>query len=150
MVEKKKADNVLLIEKAIFHSIVDEGLSLIDIDIRYSGNDTFVTIYVYAEKLDLVNLGKLNKKLYPLLEELSFLKDRLNLEVSSPGIFRKIKYASEFLTFKDRNIRISLEKGLTLEGKIENYENNTLSIVDKDGNIIDIKNEDIKNCHLNG
>jgi len=150
MVEKKKTNDVLSIEKIITAPIEEEKFSLVDVDIRYTASDVFVTVYIYGEDLDIHNLEKINKKLYPLLEELSFLKDKLNLEVSSPGIFRKIKYFNEFFIFKNKDVRISLEKGITIEGKMKNYENNILEIIDKNSSTINIKVEEIKKCYLNG
>jgi ribosome maturation factor RimP len=57
--------------------------------------------------MGIESIAKLNDIVSPILENLDFLGENFLLEISSPGIFRKIKFIKEFNLFKGKKMHIS-------------------------------------------
>ncbi len=149
MKEKVKSDIVLLIENAIKNILEINNFLLVDIDYK-GGNKKVITIYVYnSKKPDIDELGNISKLLFPIINNISYFKDNFLLEVSSPGLFREIKYKKELDIFKNRNLKI-------LTNLDEVYTGISLGIINdvfilKNGNSeFKFKIEEIKKAELNG
>jgi|GEM_PF-4255445 len=148
MKDKNKSDIVISIEKKVL-KMLDENTELIDIDIS-GGKEKKVTLYLYNKnETNLDKLEKISKLIYPELEKDKYFSNGFTLEISSPGIFRKIKYIEEFNIFKGREIKIILNNGTILQGICEGIVNNTLS-VKIENKIMKININDIKKSQLNG
>jgi len=132
MKEKIKSNEFLVIENAI-KSILD----------------ALIVLYVFNEKKDIDSMAKLNDKIYETLEKINFLKDGFSLEISSPGINRKIKFISEFEIFKELELKIMLNNDDMIVGKSEGIKDSKLVITnDNETLLLDIDN--IKKAALNG
>jgi ribosome maturation factor RimP len=120
------------------------------VDVEYKNKA--VTIYIYKKngKIDLEELATLNRNIHPILENISRLKDGFSLEISSPGIYRKIKSRNEFNIFIDRNVKILTDEDKIVNGKIIGLldEENLKILIDKEIFTITINN--IKKAALNG
>lgn len=147
MTDKKFKENEKIIINCISKELTDGGFSLVDLEID---NENLISVFVY-NKLDnnIEKLGKLNKNIYPILENLDILKNDFSLEVSSPGIYRNIKRFEEFNIFSGKEIKLLLNDKCIITGIINKFENNILDInvLDK---LLKINIEDIKSAGLNG
>lgn len=109
MQDKIKTKEFLIIEQGIEGLLLKEGFHLVDIEIR-KGKEKSVSLFVFnqdSEKMGIESIAKLNDVVSPVLENLDFLGEKFLLEVSSPGIFRKIKFIKEFDLFKGKKMHIS-------------------------------------------
>ena len=109
MQDKIKTKEFLIIEQGIEGLLLKEGFHLVDIEIR-KGKEKSVSLFVFnqdSEKMGIESIAKLNDVVSPVLENLDFLGENFLLEVSSPGIFRKIKFVKEFDLFKGKKMHIS-------------------------------------------
>ena len=109
MQDKIKTKEFLIIEQGIEELLLKEGFHLVDIEIR-KGKEKSVSLFVFnqdSEKMGIESIAKLNDVVSPVLENLDFLGENFLLEVSSPGIFRKIKFVKEFDLFKGKKMHIS-------------------------------------------
>ena len=109
MQDKIKTKEFLIIEQGIEGLLLKEGFHLVDIEIR-KGKEKSVSLFVFnqdSEKMGIESIAKLNDVVSPVLENLDFLGEKFLLEVSSPGIFRKIKFVKEFDLFKGKKMHIS-------------------------------------------
>ncbi len=148
MKEKIKSNEFLVIENAIKSILIENNFVLIDMDITL-GKDALIVLYVFNEKKDIDSMAKLNEKIYETLEQISFLKDGFSLEISSPGISRKIKFLSEFEIFKEIELKIMLNNDDVIIGKSEGIKDNKLVLTNENGTLLlDINN--IKKAALNG
>lgn len=149
MVNKKKSAEYLSIESKIQPILESKNFILIDIELRKE-EDLVVTVFVHnTTDTGVDSISKLNEPIYTALEELSFLKNGFMLEVSSPGIFRKIKNTEEFNIFNGRSIKVMDNSGDVFTGVISSFINNKLCIkTEKDDIFLDI--ESIKKAALNG
>ncbi|HBD94865.1 MAG: hypothetical protein A2015_09205 [Spirochaetes bacterium GWF1_31_7] len=148
MKEKIKSNEFLVIENAIKSILIENNFVLIDMDITL-GKDALIVLYVFNEKKDIDSMAKLNDKIYETLEKINFLKDGFSLEISSPGINRKIKFISEFEIFKELELKIMLNNDDMIVGKSEGIKDSKLVITnDNETLLLDIDN--IKKAALNG
>ena len=150
MKEKIKSDLIIEIEKKIDSILKKENYILIDIEIT-GGKNKNLTIYVYNKnKIDVEKLGKINNILYPVIENISFFKDGFTLEISSPGLYRKMKYVLELNIFIGREIKITTINGEIINGISNGLKNNVFSIINKNEEIVKINLQDIKTAKLDG
>ncbi len=148
MKDKNKNRIVLEIEKKIFGILEENEYMLVDIDI-IGGKRTNITIYLYnKDKLDHEHLSSISAKILPIIEGISYFQNFL-LEVSSPGLYRKIKSKHEFEIFTGKNIKLVNEKGIVTTGILTDFKNDIIYIKNND-NIINLNINDIKSASLNG
>ena len=116
MKEKVKSSIVINIENKIKDILDKAKIDLVDIDITF-GKNKHITIFVYNKnKTDLDELSNLSKKINPVLEKMPFFNNSFILEISSPGIYRKLKFIKEFNLFKDKEIKIVTKEGIVFMG----------------------------------
>lgn len=149
MKEKVKSNIVLEIEKKIIGILEVEKIELVDIDVVL-GKNKQITIYVYGtNKIDLDDLENINKKLNPVIESIPIFNDGFFLEISSPGLYRKLKYRSELNLFIGRKIKIITIEGNTYTG-ISNGINGKDLILIKENKEMKFNIDDIIKAYLNG
>lgn len=149
MKEKIKSGEFIRIEQSIEEFISMNNFKLVDIDVLKDGKETHVVLFVFNEQSDIDSISKLNEKIYEILENVDFLKGGFSLEISSPGISRKIKFIEEFDIFKGKNVRVLMEDGNVLTGISCGISNDNVVVKINDEEILLDKNL-IKKAALNG
>lgn len=141
------------LEKEIEVHLEELQLELSDIEYVPEGGYNYLRIYV--EKKDgntsLDDCIALSTKIDSVAD--SLIKDKFFLEVSTPGLERKLKKEKDFIRFTGENIKvyskIQIENKKTFEGKLEKYENGTIFLNDISLNkIIEIPIDKIKKSNL--
>ena len=120
-----------------------QGLDLIDLIYRYEGKDLILRILVDKPQggITLEECAQLNKQIGNILDEKDILQTRYVLEVSSPGLDRRLKTKSDFNRCINRRVRFFLNEAIggkmECEGIINKVEDDAVCI-DSDGKIIEI------------
>ena len=135
MQDKIKTKEFLIIEQGISELLLKEGFHLVDIAIQ-KGKEKIVSLFVFnhdSEKMGIEAIAKLNDVVSPVLENLDFLGENFLLEISSPGIFRKIKFIKEFDLFKGKKMHVTCSENSYI-GICNGIEDNKLflNITNKD------------------
>ncbi len=150
MKEKVKSSIVLDIENKIIDILNTEKIELID-TVVFLGKNKHITIFIFNKNgITLEKIGKISKQLNPIIESIPCFKDGFTLEVSSPGIFRKIKSYKEFNIFSGREIKIVTLEGEVLIGSSNGLEGNNLLLKMNENKKIKIDINNIKSANLNG
>ena len=80
-----------------------------------------------------------------------FIKDKFFLEVSTPGIERRLRKEKDFLRFKGKKIRLALKSKVNdkkvLTGDLVDFISNEV-VVDVEGTLINIPLEKVKKANL--
>lgn len=148
MKEKNKSQIVLEVENKIEKLIEEEKFRLVDIEI-HGNKKVVITIYVYKEgKLDHKDLQNISNKIYPIIESLPYFEDFL-LEVSSPGIYRKLKSKKEFEIFKGRNIKLVDGNGNCFYGILVDFKDDIITLKEEK-KISNFEIDKIRTAILNG
>lgn len=150
MNEKIKSDLYLEVENKIESFLKELNFDFIDIEIVL-GKNRKLSIFVYnKDKTDIDDLSLISNKLRPILETISFFQEGCLLEISSPGIYREIKFLKEFNIFKDREIKIITDESVVITGLLIGLNDDILYVRDKNGEKLEISLDKIKKAKLNG
>ena len=144
--ERKNRDNSLINE--IEPVVLGLGFSLVEFSSHRNRSNLTVNAIIYNQNgVGLDECTKVYKTILPRIELLEDTRN-INLEVSSPGISRNIKYIEEFEIFIGKSVKI-LKKDVSdwIHGRIISVDNNSVKInVDK--NAMSVSFEDINKAKL--
>jgi ribosome maturation factor rimP len=140
-------------EKEIQEHLDSLNLELSDLEYVQEGGYNYLRVYV--EKKDgttsLDDCIELSSKIDDLADKL--INKKFYLEVSTPGVERKLKKEKDFLRFTGEKIKVysksRIEEKKTFEGKLEKFENDTIFLNDINiGKIIEIPLSKLKKANL--
>ncbi len=116
-----KREIVELITPVIENTAMRYGLIPLEISLEKENNRNFLRIYIWSSNHSVSHLDceNLSRGLGDMLDEL--IPFKYFLEVSSPGLDRKLKSTKEYLIFKGHDVIIKLKNSL------EGIEEKTLS-----------------------
>ena len=142
---------LLEIEKTIASYLDEMNLELADLEYVPEGGYNYLRIYI--ERVDGVtsieDCVSFSEKIDPLIED--FIKDKFFLEVSTPGIERRLRKEKDFLRFKGKKIRLALKSKVNdkkvLTGDLVDFINNEV-VVNIEGTLINIPLEKVKQANL--
>lgn len=144
------------LEPLVDNTLMRFGLIPVETELVKENHKWFLRIFIYAmeREVNLEDCEKVSRSLADFLEEL--IPFKYYLEVSSPGIERKIKSQKEYLIFKGKDINLKLKEPVDESGekqfvaKIVDFdENEGLTVFSyKDKQNILIKKENIISAKL--
>src|SRR5512136_2488935 len=83
------------------------GLELVEVEYRQEGGRMVLRIYVdRVGGVTLDDCAKVSRELDDILDAEDFIRGKYTLEVSSPGLNRQLKKASDFERFVGRLVKI--------------------------------------------
>lgn len=150
-----RKDIIEKITPVIENAAMKNGVIPIEIDFQKESGKWFLRIYIYCNDhpVNLDDCEKLTHTIDNFLDEIIPVK--YYLEVSSPGLERKIKSIKEYTIFKGKKIKIKLKQPIRetnnkiLVGTIEDFQINIgLIIKDENENIITIEENNISTAQL--
>lgn len=124
-----------LIESKIEVHLKELSLELADIEYVREGGYNFLRIYVESLEGDttLDDCIALSTKIDSIVDDL--IEDKFYLEVSTPGLERKLKKEKDFIRFIGREINVktrsNVENTKSFEGKLLNFKDNKVYLKDK-------------------
>jgi len=122
------------LEESIELTVNGCGAELYDI-VNIKENDT--SIYrIFITHKDGINLDKcaeISRLISPLLDVHEPLGGKYNLEVSSPGIERKLKRPAHFISSIGENVSIKDYNKDIIQGKLKSADDNEIVLETKDG-----------------
>lgn len=144
------------LEPLIDNTLMRFGLIPVEIELVRENHRWFLRIFIFSHDRDvnLEDCENVSRSLSDFLEEL--IPFKYYLEVSSPGIERKIKSDKEYLIFKGKDINLKLKSPVDESGekqfvaKIVDFDDNEgLTVFAyKDKKDILIKKENIQSAKL--
>jgi len=133
------------LEESIKIAVEGCGVKLYDIVTVKEHSDTIYRIYIYSpDGIDLDICAKVSRMVSPILDINEPISGKYKLEVSSPGIERKLKTLNHFMCSIGDSVKIKEYSTQTLKGElVDVLEDGTITIKDKDGDIQTINFDDI-------
>ena len=131
-----------MLEAKMEEHLKDLGLELADIEYVPEGGYNYLRIYV--EKPDgntsLDDCVELSTRIDSIADEL--INEKFYLEVSTPGLERRLKKPGDFIRFTGKKVKIytksQIEGKKTFEGKLEKFENETIFLLDSTEKVYEI------------
>ena len=140
-------------EKKIELHLKEMKLELADVEYVRDGGYNYLRVYVEKEEgvTTLDDCIDFSRKIDGIADEL--IDEKFFLEVSTPGIERKLKREKDFVRFTGEKINVhtksNIEGTKKFIGKLEKFENNTIFISDvKLEKIVQIPLEKLKKANL--
>ena len=103
---------------------------------------------LFSERVVIVSLE--TAAIDDIADEL--INEKFYLEVSTPGLERKLKRPKDFTRFTGRKVKIytksQVEEKKTFEGKLEKFENETIFLLDDTGKVYEIPFSKLKKSNL--
>lgn len=154
-INMNRTDVIQKITPLIENTAMRYGFMPIEIDFCKESNRWFLRIFIYSpdKPVTLDDCENISRSLSDFLDELIPVK--YYLEVSSPGLDRKIKSDKEFIIFKGQPVSIKLKKPIEgledkkIKGIIDEFDPNFgLTIILKDNSKFVIQKENIHRAQL--
>lgn len=142
------------IVKTMASPIIDKlSLELVDVEFKKEGSNWFLRVYIDKEEggIDIDDCSAVSEGLSELLDKHDPITNAYFLEVSSPGAERPLKSEKDISKVIGKHVHITTVEPIIgkkiFEGKLINFENNTLSLVEGKG-IIEIPYEKVASARL--
>lgn len=105
------------LEPLIDNTLMRFGLIPVESELIKENHRWFLRIFIYSteREVNLEDCEKVSRSLSDFLEEL--IPFKYYLEVSSPGVERKLKSDKEYLIFKGKDINIKLKEPIDESGE---------------------------------
>ena len=141
-----------MLEAKMEEHLKELGLELADIEYVPEGGYNYLRIYV--EKPDgntsLDDCVELSTRIDSIADEL--INEKFYLEVSTPGLERRLKKPGDFIRFTGKKVKIytksQIEGKKIFEGKLEKFENETIFLLDSTEKVYEIPFSKLKKSHL--
>lgn len=99
------------VEELIKDEIENIGYSLYDVEYAKEGPNYYLRIFIDSEKgIDLNDCEKVSNEINEILDKADYIKEQYYLEVSSPGIERKLRKDKHLEQNISKNVEIKLFK----------------------------------------
>lgn len=105
-----------------------EGLHLVDVELKGGNSNALLRVYIDKEAgVSHADCALVSEQLSAMLDVEDPIPGRYTLEVSSPGLDRKLTKPSDFAYFVGRRARLVLKEAVgeqnVLEGRLAGFEN---------------------------
>jgi ribosome maturation factor RimP len=132
-----------MIDKDIIDIIESFGVDYYDSEIVNENDNKIFRIYITSsEGVTLEQCSDVTKAISPLLDTNPPVNGKYFLEVSSPGIERKLTKKEHFKHSIGEDVRVTLYSTEQIEGKLSDFRDDEIVVKDEDEEIV-IKLEDI-------
>ncbi len=127
--------------KEIIKNIVeDNGCELYDIEITEEGGHKYYRVYITKPSgVSLNDCAKINNLISPIFDIEEPIKDKYFLEVSSPGLERKLTKKEHFEKSIGENIKVTTTDGRKIKGVLKSFEDGIAEIGKEKISFDDIK-----------
>ncbi len=112
------------------------GYQIYDIIYEKEGKDNYLRIFLDGDNISLNDCEKVNDGITDVLDEKDLIKSQYFLEVSSPGLERRIREDRHLEMFKNDKIEVHLYKAINkqkiLTGILQDFDANNIYLeIDK-------------------
>jgi ribosome maturation factor RimP len=130
-----------------------EGLELVDVEVRGGSHNRIVRVYIDKPAgVSHADCELVSRQLGPILDVEDLISGRYTLEVSSPGLDRKLLRPADYERFQGRKARIQLQdarKGRQqLTGRLRGYKDGEISLEIGRESVVRFRFEDVVNARL--
>jgi len=140
--------------EAILQPIVDRyGFELVDVEYVKEGSNWYLRAYIDKDGGIFVNDCELvHRELSDILDEQDFVEDSYILEVSSPGLLRRLKKEKDFKRSLSKEVEIrkfkKIDKRKEFRGVLTAYDDKTVTIIEDNDEELKLDRKDIALIHL--
>ena len=120
------------LNEIIKNIVEDNGCELYDIEISEEGGNKFFRVYITKPGgVNLDDCEAINNLLSPIFDIEEPFKDKYFLEVSSPGIERKLTKKEHFQKSIGERVKLTTDEGEKIKGVLKSFDGENVEIGDK-------------------
>lgn len=129
-----------LIEERINPYLEELSLELVDLEYVKEGGYNYLRVYIEKKsgETSIEDCVELSTLIDNVTDDL--IEEKFYLEVSTPGLERKLKKEKDFLKFIGKEVKIktisNIENKKKFLGKLQDFKNDTVYIVEKSSEIL--------------
>ncbi len=134
--------------------VQEEGLQLVDLEWVGSASNQVLRLFIdrVPEGVSLEDCERVSKRLGLLLDVEDLIPHRYHLEVSSPGLDRKLTQAEDFERFLGRlakiRTRAPIEKGRSFQGRLVRFQEGIITLAVSRSHHIEIPFDQVEKANL--
>ncbi len=134
--------------------IREEGLELVDIEWVGPANNRLLRLFIdrVPDGVTLEDCECVSKRLGVLLDVEDLIPDRYHLEVSSPGLDRKLIHAEDYRRFLGRlakiRTRAPLEEGRSFQGRLVKFQEGIITLAVSRTHHVEIPFDQVEKANL--
>ncbi len=132
---------------------VSEGMEVVDVECRGGGRGRLVRIYIDKPAgITHADCELISRQVSAILDVEDCIPGRYTLEVSSPGLDRKLLKPADYQRFVGRKARIQLRHAVEgrqqFTGRLQEYLDGQISLELGPGSVIRFRFEDVERARL--
>ena len=117
------------LNEVIKNIVEDNGCELYDIEISEEGDNKFFRVFITKPSgVSLSDCATINNLLSPIFDIEEPLNDKYFLEVSSPGVERKLTKKEHFEKSIGENVKVTTNEGKKLKGMLKSFDGEVAEI----------------------
>ena len=117
------------LNEIIKNIVEDNGCELYDIEISEEGGNKFFRVYITKPGgVSLDDCSAINNLLSPIFDIEEPIKDKYFLEVSSPGVERKLTKKEHFEKSIGENVKVTTVDGKKIKGMLKSFDGEVAEI----------------------
>ncbi|HEY3840539.1 MAG TPA: ribosome maturation factor RimP [Bryobacteraceae bacterium] len=114
---------VARIEEIAQNVAAADGLEVVEVEVKGSGRNQMLRIYIdKPQGVTHLDCETVSRQLGDRLDAENLFPGHYTLEVSSPGVERKLKKWKDFERFQSQRVKIVLREPLTAAGNVKHLE----------------------------
>ncbi len=128
------------LKEVIKNIVEDNGCELYDIEQTIEGDNKFYRVYITKPGgVSLNDCAAINNLLSPIFDIEDPVEGKYFLEVSSPGIERKLTKKEHFEKSIGENVKVTTTEGKKIKGQLKSFDGEVAEIGKEKVNFNDIK-----------
>lgn len=150
-----KEQFLLDLEEMFLPIVNDLNYELYYVEYVKENNEYYLRLYIDKEngRISLSDCEAVSRRISELLDEKDPIKDPYYLEVSSPGLNRKLYKVEHFNKFLDNEIKVIFTKAIdgnkSIQGILKEVKEDVI-VLEVEGNEINVPKDKIKSANLEG
>jgi ribosome maturation factor RimP len=138
----------------VAQQVVDSvGLELVEVEVKGGGNARLVRIAIdKPEGVTHADCGLVSEKVGAILDAEDMVPGHYTLEVSSPGVERKLVKPKDYLRFQGKKAKLTLRDPVdgrrTWEGTLAGYAEGIISLATEPGSTREFPLEQVQKANL--
>ena len=141
------------IRQIVAATVEGQGYELVDLELKGAGNSSVIRIFIdKPDGISHQDCGLVSEQVGTVLDVEDVIPHRYTLEVSSPGLDRKLVRESDYTRFEGRlakiQTRIPLQHQKVFKGRLRGLHDGRVVLEDPQGNLKEIPLDVIQEARL--
>ena len=141
------------IRQLVAETVENQGYELVDLELKGAGNSSVLRIFIdKPDGISHQDCGLVSEQVGTVLDVEDVIPYKYTLEVSSPGLDRKLSKESDYTRFEGKlakiQTRIPLQQQKVFKGRLKGLRDGRVVLEAQQGNVLEIPLDVIQEARL--